>query len=170
MTKQDHSLPVGGIPLRPLATSSHLPHSFRVEALELSDDDADAAENEGPTEKEMVEDVEDSPGAEWRKYLQPILREVKLLLNVPLELRNSFTVPVQGDSSLGFHITGVVYFTDGIPPDIEETLDGRALRYKAYVSPDGILADQVELLYLTEDRYEMDTPPVYRHNPNQYSI
>jgi len=167
-TDEKSPLPADGIPLRRSADSLRLPCNFRREAQDPAPDAPEGVE--GPTEKEMVEAVEDSPAAEWQKYLQPIIREIKLMLRVPVELRNSFTISEQGDPSLGFHITGVVQFTEEIPPSLEEVLAGRPLRYKAYISPDGALADQIDLLYHTDDPYEMPQEPTFRSNPNQYSI
>jgi hypothetical protein len=123
-------------------------------------------DKETKSEEEMVEEKETSPPAEWKKYLQPILRDVEINLKVPIELRNSYTVGFDGDPDLGFHIVGTVFFPEGIPEDMEDVLGGQPLRYKAYVSPDGVLSNHVELVYPTA---YAPYQPVYRHNPNVFS-
>jgi hypothetical protein len=133
-------------------------------------DEGDAAEEEekpaGPTEEEMVKEKEESPSATWKKYLQPIIRDVENNLKVPIELRNSYTIGFDGDPDLGFHVVGTIAFPEGIPEDLEEVLRGRQLRYKAYVSPEGILSNHVELVYPSaEPQYQ----PVFRRNPNVFS-
>lgn len=130
------------------------------------EEDAEEDKPEEPTEEEMVKEKEESPAATWTKYLQPILRDIEINLHVPIKLKNSFTVGYDDDADLGFHIHGTVEFPEGIPTDLEETLQGRPLKYKAYVSPDGLLSDHVELVYpSTEPQYQ----PVFRRNPNVFS-
>lgn len=130
------------------------------------EEDTEEDKPEAPTEEEMVKEKEESPAATWTKYLQPILRDIEINLHVPIKLKNSFTVGYDDDADLGFHILGTVDFLEGVPEDLEETLQGRPLKYKAYVSPDGLLSDHVELVYpSTESPYQ----PVFRRNPNVFS-
>ena len=133
----------------------------------LMADEPEEAEEVGPSEEEMLDEIEKSPGVQWRKYLRPILKIIKdTKLKVPIELHNSYTVGMDDDTSLGFHITGVVHFLEEIPPDVAVRLKGETLRYDASITPDGRLGD-VDLLYPT-----LTTPyePTYRINRNVDSL
>jgi len=138
----------------------------KVEPEDEEEGDEEEDKDEAPTEEEMVKEKEESAPATWKKYLQPILRDIEINLKVPIELKNSFTVGYDDDPDLGFYILGTVKFPEGVPVDLEEVLQGRPLKYKAYVSPDGILSNHVELVYPSaEPSYQ----PVFRRNPNVFS-
>jgi hypothetical protein len=156
----------GSVVIRSIDGSPYeLPEARLIEAQDPPTEDVPAEETDaGPTEEELVKEVEDSPGAQWEKYLQPILRVIKdTKLKVPIELHNNYSVGVDGDVSLGFRITGVVYFIKGVPPDIAYALQGSPLRYVAFITPDGRIGD-VSLVY--DDAGEEPQEPVYRVNRN----
>ena len=87
-------------------------------------------------------------------------------MKVPIELHNSYAVGVDDDTSLGFHITGVVHFIDEVPEDVAAQLDGEILRYDASITPDGIISN-VDLVYPTlKPPYE----PTFHINRNVDSL
>jgi hypothetical protein len=181
----------GGITLHYNAPSSYdLPSAVQVQAQDPEEEEvaveedtapadapADAAEEDvadeaaqedtGPSEDEMLDEIENSPGAQWKKYLRPILKMIKdTNLMVPIELRNSYAIGVDDDTLLGFHITGVVHFLDDIPEDVAAQLKGEVLRYDATITPDGTIGD-VDLVYPTlKPPYE----PIFRINRNVDSL
>lgn len=121
---------------------------------------------EGPSEAEMVKEIEESPAASWEKYLQPILKDIRNTVKVPIELQNSHMVPFAQDPDLGFYITGVVAFLDEVPAVYADLPKGERLRYVAYVSPDGILTRDIDLIYSTQQK--APTPDYRPSNPNTY--
>lgn len=173
----------GGIALQYAGASPYdLPEAIQVEAKdpeeekpEEESEDATPAEEEeeeeanedeqeaGPSEEEMLDEIENSPGVQWKKYLRPILKIVKdTKLRVPIELHNSYAIGIDDDTSLGFHITGVVHFLGEVPADVAAQLDGGTLRFDASVTPDGTISG-VDLVYPTlKPSYE----PTFHINRN----
>jgi len=189
MSDQETLSSEGGIGIEFSAPSPYdLPEKLRVEAQDPEEEKSEESPTEdtpeepaeeaaddplaeeepeeekvGPSEEEMLESIEKSPGVQWRKYLRPVLKIIKdTKLKVPIELHNSYTVGMDDDTSLGFHIVGIVHFIDEVPADVAAQLKGETLRYDAFVTPDGNLGD-VDLLYPTlQAPYE----PTFRINRN----
>jgi len=107
-----------------------------------------AEEPEEPTETEMVEELEEEPGANWRDlYLQPIIRAIRNQFDLP-EGQVTLLGPAKkvpfGSDTLGFNITGHVRFQD-FSPNVNEY--GRSpYRFTAHVDPNGELQLPVEVL------------------------
>lgn len=128
-----------------------------------SEEDSEEGTEEGPSEEQMLSDVENSPGVQWKKYLRPILKIIKdTILRVPIELRNSYTVGLDDDTALGFHIVGMVHFLDNVPADVAAQLDGATLRYDAFITPNGTIGD-VDLVFPTDEKLYI---PTFRINRN----
>lgn len=154
------------------------PASGETPSTEPEDTDtADAAdlalesedpESTVPTSDELVQEIESSPPADWQQYLQPILKDIKNTVQVPIELRNSImTSPFAGDPDLGFHITGTIVFLDAVPPEYADLPNDTPLRYEAYVSPDGELGtNYIKIFY--DSQPETPTPDYRPSNPNVY--
>ena len=138
------------------------PSSDTVSDLGTGDDDS----AEETTEKSMVESIEKSPAAEWQKYLQPILRDIKNTVMVPVQLNNSYMVPYAKDPDLGFYITGEIKFLDEVPEEYSELPEGSNVKYVAYVSPDGILSRNVDIIIPFQK--EKSHPDYHPGNPNIY--
>lgn len=104
-------------------------------------------ESEEPSESEMVEQLEEDPGANWRDlYLQPIIRAIRNRFDLDRRtvtlLGPTKKVPF-GSDSLGFNITGHVRFKDFVPP--EDQYGKAPYRFTATVDPDGELQLPVEV-------------------------
>ncbi len=123
-------------------------------------------------DEEKPEEEKESPVVNWQNHLQDVANDIKGTLQVPITLmpEEGQIVPVGNDPDLGYHIVGLVHFTDGVPPDIKEKLKGRSLKYSAYVSPDGELGTSVDLFFTTTDPYEAGETPTYHVDSNQYRI
>jgi len=163
-------LPSDGVALDAIVTSPYdLPVNKIVVAQDPPEEDAaagtpeDAPTEEGPSEEDLLTEIENSPGVQWKKYLRPILKIIKdTKLKVPIELHNSYATGIDEDTFLGFHIIGTVHFLEEIPADIAAALQGAPLQYEASITPDGAIGD-VSLNYATVgDNYE----PTYRVNRN----
>jgi hypothetical protein len=180
---EKETLSEGGIALQYAAPSPYdLPTAIQVEAQDPEEktdevapaEDAPADEptdeepkETGPSEEEMLDEIENSPGVQWKKYLRPILKIIKdTKLKVPIELHNSYTIGLDNDTSLGFHIVGIVHFLEDVPEDIAVELQGEPLRFDAAITPDGSLGD-VDLVYPT-----LSTPymPTFHVNRNVYHL
>lgn len=130
------------------------------------------AEEPALGEEETPEEEKVSPVVNWQSHLQDVANDIKGTLQVPVTLipEEGQVVPVGNDPDLGYHIVGLVHFTEGVPPDIQMKLKGRDLKYSAYVSPDGELGTSVDLFFTTTNPYEAGEPPTYHVDSNQYRI
>ncbi len=135
-------------------------------------EEAPAAGEEEKPEEEEEEEEEESPIVNWPEHLQDIANDIQGTLQVKVEIAadKSKTIPIGNDPDLGYHIVGLVHFPDGMPSDIKMKLQGRPLKYSAYVSPDGELGTSVDLFFSTTDPYEAGEEPTYHVNSNQYQI
>ena len=110
------------------------------ELEEELEEDKDA----GPTEEELVEEVEESPAYEWEKYLQPIIRLLKMQFgDAEVSLVAPRMVNAFGSPEYGFNIVGEVGFPAGRPPDILLEFGEEPLFFKAYINSDGELSSDV---------------------------
>lgn len=116
-------------------------------ALDLPDDPMGAEDDTGPTEVEMVERLEEEPGANWRDlYLQPIIRAVRNRFDLEpgqIKLLGPKKKAPYGSDALGFDITGHVRFEDFTPP-ANDYGDG-PYRFTAHIDPQGELQTPVEV-------------------------
>ena len=89
-----------------------------------------------PDEAEMVKEVEDHPSTNWREYLQPIIRALKIQLNgVPISLMNPQLSNDYVAPQFGFNITGYVHFPKGRPDDVEAAFGDDPIRFEVHVGP-----------------------------------
>lgn len=100
-----------------------------------------------PSESEMVERLEEEPGANWRDlYLQPIIRAIRNRFDLQqgqvLLLSPRKKVPF-GSDTLGFDITGHVRF-ENFTPDAQQYGDA-PYRFTAHVDPNGELQQPIEV-------------------------
>ena len=106
----------------------------------------DAAGDE-PSESEMVTQLEDEPGANWRDlYLQPIIRAVRNRFDLQrgqVSLLGPRKKVPFGSDTLGFDIEGHVRFTDFEPPT--EDFGTAPYRFIAHVDPNGEIQLPVEI-------------------------
>lgn len=101
----------------------------------------------GPTEPEMVEKLEDDPGANWRElYLQPIIRTIRNRFDLEKGqvslVGPSKRVPY-GSDTLGFDITGHVRFKDFVPS--QEEFGKQPYRFTATITPDGEVMEPINI-------------------------
>lgn len=102
---------------------------------------------EPPTETEMVQQVEDKPVDDWRRYLQPIIRTLRQQLGLDHAGAISLLTPVVrnpfGSPDLGFTIDGFVRVQD---PLDEQKFGKPPYKFSAKISPEGDLMVPVEFV------------------------
>ena len=113
------------------------------------DEEAPAEEEdaeERPDEAEMVQEIEDQPVADWREYLQPIIRAMRAQLGgVQISLLNPEVSNTYSSPQFGFDIVGFVEFPQGTPQALLEEFGDVPVKFQAYVSPDGKLIQPIEI-------------------------
>lgn len=107
----------------------------------------DPLEEEPPSESEMVEELEDEPGANWRdRYLQPIIRAIRNQFDLDegqVKLMGPRkAVPFDTDA-YGFEIRGHVRFEDYRPD--QENYGVPPYRFTAIINPEGELMSNIRI-------------------------
>ncbi|KKK86462.1 hypothetical protein LCGC14_2762990 [marine sediment metagenome] len=92
-----------------------------------------------------VEELEQELAAQWRDYLQPIIRALKQSLGAEVSLLGPRMGNPYSSPQYGFVITGHVGFPQGRPADVAERFGDRPVEFRAYVSPDGTLIQPIEI-------------------------
>jgi hypothetical protein len=102
---------------------------------------------EGPSEGEMVEELEEEPGANWRDlYLQPIIRAIRNQLDLAegqVKLLGPRKVIPFDTDAYGFEIRGHVRF-DNFVPD-QESFGRPPYRFTAIINPEGELMSNIRI-------------------------
>jgi len=129
--------------------SRKLLYKGRVYVAAEDDDEAALDEDEKderPDEAEMVQEIEESPVADWREYLQPIIRAMRTQLGgVQVSLLSPTVSNTYSSPQFGFNIVGFVEFPQGTPVDILEEFGDVPIKFQAYVSPEGKLIQPIEI-------------------------
>lgn len=101
-------------------------------------------EEKYPTQEELLEEIEESPAANWRGiYLVPIQQALKIKFggeHITLGLKGSHKVEDVGPSRYGgFHIIGRIIFPEGPPPSVLAKYgeESESLFYKVHIGNDG---------------------------------
>lgn len=100
-----------------------------------------------PSESEMVQNVEEDPGANWRDlYLQPIIRMIRSRFDLEKGqvslVGPSKRVPY-GSDTLGFEITGHVRFKEFVPS--KDEFGSSPYRFTASVTPKGEVMEPITI-------------------------
>lgn len=106
----------------------------------FGDEPASGDDDKVEDPEKLIKEINESPAANWRDYLQPIIRDLKVRFNdQPITLRNPEMTSETGDFDLGFYITGYVHFVNGVPPKLVEEFGHGPLHFKVFVDGDGKL-------------------------------
>jgi len=101
----------------------------------------DPTEDNKPSEQEMVQKLEEDPGANWKElYLQPIIRAIRNRLDLDpgqVSLVSPKKRVPYGSDTLGFDIVGHVRFENFVPD--RDEFGESPYRFKAHVSVEGNL-------------------------------
>lgn len=106
-----------------------------------------AQEPEEPSEAEMVEELEEDPGANWKElYLQPVIRAIRNRFDLQegqVTLLSPRKETPYGSDTLGFVIVGHVQFNDFEPS--EDEVGAPPYQFYAQVNPAGELLLPVKI-------------------------
>ena len=122
------------------------PH-IRLAVEPLSSDNTGGPEHDGPDEYELVNQLEEDPGANWRDlYLQPIIRAIRNRFDLEkgqVKLLGPKKKVPFGTDTLGFDVQGHVKFDDFVPP--EDQHGTSPYKFTAHVDPKGELMLPIEV-------------------------
>jgi len=100
-----------------------------------------------PSESEMVTQLEDEPGANWRDlYLQPIIRAIRNRFDLErgqVSLLGPRKKIPFGSDTLGFDVEGHARFNDFEPPT--DKYGTAPFQFVAHINPNGELQLPVEI-------------------------
>jgi hypothetical protein len=99
----------------------------------------------GPSEEEMVDEIEDTPASRWREYLQPIIRLLKQQLGIKVHLLGPQQKNPYGATQYGFSIEGHLKFPEGLTPELSEQFGDAPISFRAYIDPSGELTPSIEV-------------------------
>jgi hypothetical protein len=121
--------------------------AFHKVALEEVPPEDVAPLDEEAEESEMVEELEESPGANWKElYLQPIIRAIRNRFDLEkgqVKLVSPKKNVPFGSDTYGFDIVGHVRF-ENFEPDYDK-FGGAPYKFRAHISVDGELQSPVEI-------------------------
>lgn len=115
--------------------------------LKLAQDPLLLEEDElvGPTEEEMVDEWEKGPYAHVEEYYQLIVRKLRTQYGKPVKLLNPTLSTEVGSPEAGFDIVGHLQWPEGKPLRIQEEFGDHPVVFKAYVTAEGELLDEIFL-------------------------
>ncbi len=104
-------------------------------------------DTEAPTQEELVDEIEDDPGLDWReRYTQAIIRAIRSRFDLEagqVVLVAPHKETPYGTDAYSFRITGHVRFEDFTPSSDE--FGTSPFHFLARIKPDGQLSRRVEV-------------------------
>ncbi len=97
------------------------------------------AQDEFPTEEELVKEFKESPQANWKEFLQPIIRELQNLYGTKVVLVGPELEAPFGSAEAGFNIRGFLRFPEGRPLEIKNEFGDNPIVFRAYVANGGLV-------------------------------
>lgn len=126
-----------------------VPHQAAFQKVALDEIPPEDVEplDEDVEESEMVEELEESPGANWRDlYLQPVIRAIRNRFDLEkgqVRLVSPKKKVPFGSDTYGFDIVGHVRF-ENFEPDYDQ-FGGAPYKFRAHISVSGELQSPVEI-------------------------